>query len=131
MKKIQISETDFKKLQDFLERERPMNAEEKSCREALLGELNRAEIVQESELAPDVITLGRRATLTDLEANDNLEYTLVMPDAADISAGRISILAPLGTAMLGFRLGDEFEWTMPGGKLKLRVARVEPAHDLD
>ena len=62
----------------------------------------------------------------DLDSGDSMEYRLVLPEEADIDANRISVLAPLGTAMLGFRRGDTFEWTMPGGKMKLQVDQVTP-----
>lgn len=75
-------------------------------------------------MAPDVITLRRRARLVELGSGDVLDYTLVLPQEADVSEGRISVLAPLGTAMLGFRCGDVFEWMMPGGAMKLKVESV-------
>lgn len=124
MKKIQILQSDYDELRQFLSEYHPENAEAKACCESLTGELDRAEIKSASDLPADVITLGRRATLTELKTGDSLEYTVVMPEDANVAEGRISILAPLGTAMLGFRTGDEFEWTMPGGVMKLRVKDV-------
>ncbi len=124
MKKIQILQSDYDELRQFLSEYHPENAEAKACCESLTGELDRAEIKAASDLPADVITLGRRATLTELKTGDSLEYTVVMPEDANVAEGRISILAPLGTAMLGFRTGDEFEWTMPGGVMKLRVKDV-------
>ncbi len=58
------------------------------------------------------------------DSGDALDYTLVLPEEADVSEGRISILAPLGTAMLGFRRGDIFEWMMPEGAMKLKVETI-------
>jgi regulator of nucleoside diphosphate kinase len=48
----------------------------------------------------------------------------VFPEEADIPQGKISILAPLGTAMLGYRVGDTFEWDTPGGKRSIRVMKI-------
>lgn len=124
MNTIQITQSDYNRLQDLLRDFNPGNAEDKRCREALFQELMRAKIKPPSEIPPDVITLGSRARLRDLETGDALEYTLVLPGDADVELGRISILAPLGTAMLGFRRGDEFEWMMPGGRMKLLVEEV-------
>jgi regulator of nucleoside diphosphate kinase len=76
---------------------------------ALQSELERAEIVAPDEVPPDVITMNSRAQLVDLDTNERMEFTLVLPAQADIEEGKISILAPLGTAMLGYRVGDEFE----------------------
>jgi regulator of nucleoside diphosphate kinase len=92
---------------------------------ALRSELERAEIVVPDEVPPDVITMNSRAQLLDLDTNERMEFTLVFPAEADIEEGKISILAPLGTAMLGYRVGDEFEWAVPYGYRRLRVTRIE------
>ena len=92
---------------------------------ALRSELERAEIVVPHEVPPEVITMNSRAELLDLDTNERMEFTLVYPAQADIEEGRISILAPLGTAMLGYRVGDEFEWAVPYGYRRLKVTRIE------
>ncbi len=92
---------------------------------ALRSELERAEIVAPDEVPPDVITMNSRAELLDLETKERMEFSLVFPAEADIEEGKISILAPLGTAMLGYRVGDEFEWAVPYGHRRLRVTRIE------
>lgn len=91
---------------------------------ALRGELERAEIVAPEEVPSDVITMNSRAELVDLDSHERMEFTLVFPREADIEEGRISVLAPLGTAMLGHHVGDEFEWVVPYGRRRLRVAAV-------
>ena len=101
---------------------------ELSCAIVAAGKLSdraRAEIVAPDEVPPDVITMNSRAQLVDLDTNERMEFTLVFPAQADIEEGKISILAPLGTAMLGYRVGDEFEWAVPYGYRRLRVARIE------
>jgi regulator of nucleoside diphosphate kinase len=91
---------------------------------ALRGELERAEIVAPEEVPSDVITMNSRAELVDLDSHERMEFTLVFPREANIEEGRISVLAPLGTAMLGYHVGDEFEWVVPYGRRRLRVAAV-------
>jgi regulator of nucleoside diphosphate kinase len=71
-----------------------------------------------------VITLNSVAELRDLETNEIMRFTLVLPRDARIEDGKISVLAPLGTAMLGYRVGDEFEWTVPYGRRRLKVTQV-------
>jgi regulator of nucleoside diphosphate kinase len=90
----------------------------------LAGELNRAKIVDPHDIPKDVITLNSTAQLVDQETGDEMVYTLVFPEEADVSQGKISILAPIGTAMLGFKEGDIFEWDTPGGKQKIRVVKI-------
>ena len=90
----------------------------------LEAELARAQIVDADEIAADVITMNSRAELLDLETGEEMEFTLVFPIDANIEAGKISILAPLGIAMLGYRVGDEFEWPVPYGLRRLKVTNV-------
>ena len=91
---------------------------------ALEVEIARAKIVDAPHLPPDVITMNSRAELLDLDTGERMEFTLVFPVDANIDAGRISVLAPLGTAMLGYRVGDEFVWPVPYGLRRLKVTRV-------
>jgi regulator of nucleoside diphosphate kinase len=91
---------------------------------ALADELQRAVVLMPTEVPPDVITMRSRARLLDLDTGEVLEYTLVFPPEASIETGRISVLAPVGTAMLGYRVGDEFSWEVPTGVRRLRVEAV-------
>jgi regulator of nucleoside diphosphate kinase len=90
----------------------------------LAAELERAFITEPDEVTDGVITMHARVQVLDLVSNERHELVLVFPREADLSAGRISVLAPLGTALLGYREGDEVEWLMPGGLRRLRVERV-------
>ena len=91
---------------------------------ALEAELARAEIVDAGEIPADVITMNSRAELLDLATRERMKFTLVLPIDADINRGKISVLAPLGTAMLGQRVGDEFKWNVPYGLRRLKVVAV-------
>ncbi|HEX7973004.1 MAG TPA: nucleoside diphosphate kinase regulator [Anaerolineales bacterium] len=90
----------------------------------LEAELERATIVEPQDIPADVITMNSTADLLDLETGELMEFTLVFPDQADIGRGKISVLAPIGTGMLGYRVGDTFEWDTPGGKRTLRVTDI-------
>jgi regulator of nucleoside diphosphate kinase len=92
--------------------------------QALRGELQRAHIVPAGKVPPDVITMNSRVLLYDLELRETEEYTLVYPEDADITLDRISVLAPVGTAILGYRVGDVVEWYVPAGLRRLRVEAV-------
>ena len=124
MNSISITQSDHNRIRNLLAEWHCTTAEAKARKCALARELDRASIVASGDIDPDVITLQSRAQIVDLDSGDLLEFTLVLPDEADIAKGRISILAPLGTAMLGFRQGDYFEWEMPGGQMRLRVESV-------
>lgn len=121
---IQITELDRKRLQDLIRDAQAGEYRKSIYLEKLLGELERAEIVPSRDIPADVITMNSTVTLTDLDTNEEETYTLVYPEHADTTQGRVSILAPIGTAMLGYRVGDLFEWDVPAGKRRLKVTKI-------
>lgn len=95
--------------------------------EELRFELDRALVLDPSELAPTVVTMYATVRVRDLESGQARELSLVSPREADVSAGRISVLAPLGTALIGYRQGDIVERDMPGGMRRLLIEEVRQA----
>lgn len=117
---IYITEADMKRL-------RPLIEVLKNSRDDLRdleSELEHAHVVAPADVPPDVVTMNSKARLRDLETGDEMTYTLVFPDKASIDDGKISVVAPIGTAMLGHRVGDEFKWEVPAGPVRLRVEEV-------
>jgi regulator of nucleoside diphosphate kinase len=102
---------------------------------ALREELLRAVIVDPKDVPGDVITMNSRADLLDLDTGETVTFTLVFPQQANIEEGKISVLAPIGAGMLGYRVGDEFEWKVPQGVRRMKVIKVfyqpEAAGDFD
>jgi regulator of nucleoside diphosphate kinase len=90
----------------------------------LKAELARAEVVASDAALQDVITLDTTALLVDTDTQEPMQLTLVLPEHADLSQGKISFLAPIGAAMLGYRTGSTFEWETPGGVRSLRVEKI-------
>jgi regulator of nucleoside diphosphate kinase len=120
---IVINESDAAKLRVLLAAQ--TNSERNQGHlEALRDELERALVLEPDEVPRDVVTMNTRVRVVDVKSGDQRELTLVFPADADVSARRISVLAPLGTAILGYREGDEIEWAMPGGVRRLRVEEV-------
>jgi regulator of nucleoside diphosphate kinase len=96
--------------------------------EKLRGELDRAVIIDPAALPPDTVTMGSFVKIEDLYTGEIEEYTLSYPDKADIGAGRLSILTPVGTALIGYREGSIVDWPTPGGIRRLKIHRVaQPA----
>ncbi len=87
-------------------------------------ELRRAQVLPQDQIPPNVVTMNTQLLLKDLSTGEESDYTLVYPENADFETNRISILAPIGTAVLGFREGDVFEWEIPAGKVSLQVMKV-------
>lgn len=123
-KTIHITELDRQRLLDLI-----MDAQSKGYHgsihlEKLRGELDRAEIVQPQEIPGDVITMNSKVALVDLDTQEEEIYTLVYPENANTAEGKVSVLAPIGTAMLGYRVNDVFEWEVPAGKRRLKVEKI-------
>ena len=84
----------------------------------LREELERAVIVPSAEIPADVVTMNSRVVFRELETGEETEATLVYPSQADVNQRRISILAPVGAALLGLSAGDEIQWPLPSGKTR-------------
>jgi regulator of nucleoside diphosphate kinase len=96
---------------------------------ALEGELARSVAVDVAEIPPDVVTMNSTVTFRDLASGEVESYTLVYPKDADVLSDRISVFAPIGTALLGYRTGDRVEWDVPAGKRGLQIVDVQQATD--
>ena len=125
MRPIHVTGQDKERLQDLLAEVAVSDPRKHGDLNALLQELQRAVIVDPKEVPNDVITMNSRADLLDLESGENLTFTLVFPADANVEEGKISVLAPIGAGMLGYRVEDEFEWNVPAGVRRMRVTRVE------
>lgn len=91
----------------------------------LQAELDRAEVVAPEAIPPNVVTMNSTVQFSILETGKEFRLTLVYPRDMDGSADKISILAPVGGALLGLSVGDELGWPGPGGKLMtVRVKEI-------
>lgn len=121
---ISITQLDSQRLNHLLARiPRERNPDREDLRD-LEREVARAEIIPFQQASADLVTMNSKVRLTDLSTGESLVYTLVFPDDANYKEGRISILAPLGTALLGFQVGDVVEWRMPAGARSLRIEEI-------
>jgi regulator of nucleoside diphosphate kinase len=92
---------------------------------ALRAELGRGQILPGADAVPKgVVTMHSRVRVRDPKGEEASTYTLVYPDEADIDAGKLSVLAPLGAALLGARVGQVVRFDTPGGVRRLRVERI-------
>jgi len=123
-KSIQITEFDLQRLNKLLREAEHTDYRGSEYLDKLRAELDHAQIVPSQAISQEIITMNSKVVLFDLATRKKETYTLVFPEDADISQGKISILAPIGTAMLGYRIGDTFEWQVPAGKRRLKVKRI-------
>jgi regulator of nucleoside diphosphate kinase len=88
-------------------------------------ELVRAVVVSPEEIPKDVVTMNSRVVFEDETTGDRREITLVYPKHADIATGKVSVLVPVGTALLGMRVGQTIDWQLPSGqKHRYKVVAV-------
>lgn len=121
---IYITELDYNRLSGLIDRTRERNSTDREYLNKLEAELDRAEIVEPKDIPADVITMRSKVRLKDLVSGESNTYSLVFPTEADFAAGKISVLAPIGTAILGYKQGDTIEWPVPSGLRKLKVEEI-------
>jgi regulator of nucleoside diphosphate kinase len=121
---IYITELDYNRLNGLIDRTRERNSTDREYLNKLEAELDRAEIVDPKDIPSDVITMRSKVRLKDLVSGQSATYSLVFPTEANFADGKISVLAPIGTAILGYRQGDTIEWPVPSGMRQLKVEEI-------
>jgi regulator of nucleoside diphosphate kinase len=118
---ITVSSRDLGRLESLIESPRWQSL---PVAKALSKELERAQVKEPAQIGPDLVTMN--ATVTCVEEVSGREHTLTLswPDDADAAKGKVSILAPVGAALLGLSVGQRIDWAGPEGTLRLRVAAV-------
>lgn len=121
---IYISEPDHAKLRLLLGT--ALHSRSNTALQKLRDELDRAIILDPAEFPTDVVTMDSTVQYEDLGTGEIEEYTITFPDRADVERKQLSILAPIGTALIGCRVGDLVSWSTPGGVRQLKVRQVTP-----
>lgn len=105
-----------------------------ACVRELNADLQTAQIVEPEDVPADVVTMNSRVVVRDLATKDEEEWILCFPNNADIYESRLSVLAPMGVALLGTKVGDTIEWDTPAGTARAEVISIayqpEAAGDL-
>lgn len=132
LKPIYLTNADHVKLLALVQAERQVSGNQAVA--ALGNELRRAKLVSSTAIPPDVITMNSVVQLRELPGGPELEITLVYPKEANTAQRKISILAPVATAVLGCRVGDCIQWPVPKGTATFEVKAIlyqpEAAGDL-
>lgn len=119
---IIISRLDLERIETLLERMPPVQLAQ---HEALRGELDRAEVREPGAMPSNVVTMNSVVTFEDEDSHDEMTVSLVYPAGAG-TPGTVSILAPVGSALLGLAVGQRIAWPMPDGhKRSLRVLDID------
>ena len=122
-KTVYVSEFDFDRLYGLVEATSP-NARDKNHLLQLKEELEQGEVIPPEEIPGDVITMNTRFRLQDLDSKALSDYTLVFPHQADFSKNKISILAPIGVALIGCKVGDTVAWKTQHGEKRYTIIEI-------
>lgn len=121
---IRITENDKKRLTETI---RVFQASADRVRDdlkSLQEELARAVVVASEDIPEDVVTMNSKVMLVDADTGEEMDFRLVFPQDADADLGLVSILAPIGTAILGYAKGDIVEWPVPSGMRRLQIKEI-------
>lgn len=119
---IVVSSLDLERIEKLLELQQQHDS---AGVKLLSAELARANVLDPKEMPDDVITMNSTATVVDEINGESRELSLVYPREADSNTNKISVFAPVGSAMLGLRVGQSIGWKVPGGRdLRLRITAI-------
>ena len=122
-KPVYITEYDMQRLLKLLSG-MPYCPKERAHLELLIEEMERAVVVPSEKVSEDVVTLNTRMRVTDLDSSVVTSIQLVFPNDEDFEHGKLSILTPIGAALIGHSTGDTAEWNVPAGTRRLRIEEI-------
>ena len=92
--------------------------------EQLESELQRATVVDSRDVPPTVVTMNSEVVYEDCRTGERRVVRVVFPNEADAGRGKVSVMAPIGSALIGLSIGQETEWRVPGGRKRIRVVEI-------
>ncbi|MCC7349827.1 MAG: nucleoside diphosphate kinase regulator [Phycisphaerales bacterium] len=123
LNEVTITDADFDRLRHLVDSPRYHGAQS-SATTNLKEELGRGRIVATNSVPKAVVTMRSQVKVRDMKLDETETYTLVYPEEADINDDKLSVLAPLGRALLGSHVGQVIEFDAPGGKRKLKIEKI-------
>jgi regulator of nucleoside diphosphate kinase len=123
-REICITENDRKRLTELIRVAHDFGDRIRHDLKGLEEELSKAKVVASQDIPPDVVTMNSKVVLVDVDTHEEMNFRLVFPQDADVDMGFISVLAPIGTAILGYAKGDIVEWPVPSGVRRLQIKDI-------
>ena|SRR5689334_14892423 len=122
--RLVLTKDDYNLLNSYLKGRGQKTSFDRKNAEGLKAELKKAKLVNADELPIDFVRVNSKVKIQPEGSNEIMELTLVTPDKADIKKNQISIMAPIGTALIGFRQGQKVKWRVPAGKTTFTILEV-------
>lgn len=123
-KKIYVTDYDSERLVEILNTIEANGQETENSFKQLKQELKRAKIVSSGLIPDNVVTMNSTVRLKDMDTNEEFTFQIAFPSDADLEKGKISVLSPVGTALLGYKVGDTVVWEVPAGVRKLKIEKM-------
>lgn len=123
-KQLVLRKDDYNLLISYLTGGGKRTAFDRRNAEDLQAELKKAKLVNKSDFPSDVVRLNSTVQIKAEGKNEIMEFMLVTPDKANFKEKRISVMAPIGTALIGFRKGQKVKWRVPAGKKTFTILEV-------
>lgn len=122
---ITLTDRDYRRLSEMAHAMRPYSdGDTARCLDLLEGELARAVVLGADEAPEGIVTMDSRIQFCDVDTGETLVYTVTWPEMANPDEQKVSVLAPIGMALLGTSVGQVIEWPVPAGKRRFRVMKV-------
>jgi regulator of nucleoside diphosphate kinase len=123
-REIIITEADKQKLQKIVDDIIQYSTDGREHVKLLEAELTKAKTVTAEQIPADVVTMNSKVLLSIGDLEEKIAYTLVYPEDANFSQNRISVMAPIGTAILGYKEGNTIEWHVPNGVERIKILKI-------
>lgn len=124
MNRIIITKNDYLRINKSIDNAKGKKSIGTVEAENLLNELHSALIVDPHEVPGNVVTMNSIVKIIFLNSDKLMKFQIVYPGAANIKENKISILSPVATALIGYKVSDEIEWIVPSGLTKLRIEEI-------
>lgn len=121
---VVLLKTDYEVLNSYVKNLQGMQVNEKENYRKLSEELKKARLVEEIDFPKDVVRLNSTVIIKDLTTNRKMTLTIVLPQKANIKEKKVSVLAPVGTALIGFKKGQVVSWSVPAGEKDFEIMEV-------
>ena len=135
MKKVTLTKNDYTRIYKAITDAKNSKTINSNEAEKLLSELSKAEIVPSEKIDKDVVTMNSEVKLFFENTQKEQSFKIVYPQDANLKENKISIFSPIATALIGYKIGDEIEWIVPGGMTKIKIVGLiyqpEAAGDFD
>lgn len=124
MTEIVMSKLDYERIQKAINDAKQSRSLQASEAGNLLKELKSAKIVEPSEIPANIVTMNSIVKVSFLNTNKTVQFQIAYPQEANLKEHKISILSPIATALIGYKIGDEIEWIVPAGLTKIKIEEI-------